>query len=76
MDDEFLRDKLETHDNRLNDHSERLKNLEQSNVELKVEIKNLCEAIKQSNNIMRIFITLFGTGLVGFFFYIIEQHLH
>lgn len=76
MDNELINDKLKTHENRLNDHSERIKVLEQSNIELKIEIKNLCEALRESNSIMRIFIVLVGTGLIGFFFYAIEHYMH
>lgn len=75
MNDELVKEKLKTQESRLNDHSERIKVLEQSNIELKVEIKNLCEALRESNSIMRIFIGIISTGLIGFFFYAVEHYV-
>ncbi|MGL5414592.1 MAG: hemolysin XhlA family protein [Clostridium sp.] len=67
--------KTEEHDRRLDEHSQRIKNLEQANIEVKVELRNLCEALKTSNGIMRMFIVLIGTGLLGFFFCEMERFL-
>ncbi|CUP72547.1 Uncharacterised protein [Clostridium baratii] len=46
MNEELIKDKLETHNTRLNDHSKRLDQLEQGQAEFRIEIKNLCDSIK------------------------------
>ena len=40
MNEELIKDKLETHEKRINNHGERLDKLEQDGRELKTEIKN------------------------------------
>lgn len=43
-----MEDNMETHESKINNHSERLYKLEQDNRELKTEIKNLCENLKSN----------------------------
>jgi hypothetical protein len=72
MNDELVKDKLETHDKRLNNHGERLDKLEQDGRELKTELKNLCENLKSLTSMMRWFITAIGGALISFFFYAVQ----
>jgi hypothetical protein len=72
MNEELVRDKLETHDKRLNNHGERLDKLEQDGRELKTELKNLCENIKSLTNMMKWFVTTLGGALISFFFYAVQ----
>lgn len=72
MNEELVRDKLETHDKRLNNHGERLDKLEQDGRELKTELKNLCENLKSLTSMMRWFITAIGGALISFFFYAVQ----
>lgn len=72
MNEELVKDKLETHDKRLNNHGERLDKLEQDGRELKTELKNLCENLKSLTNMMKWFITTLGGALIGFFFYAVQ----
>lgn len=72
MNDELVKDKLETHDKRLNNHGERLDKLEQDGRELKTELKNLCENLKSLTSMMKWFITAIGGALISFFFYAIQ----
>lgn len=73
MNEEHLKEKLLTHDKRLDNHGERLDKLEQENVGLKHEIKTLCENIRQLTNMMKWFITALGGALISFFFYAVQQ---
>lgn len=75
MNDELIRDKLETQGNRLNNHADRLDKLEQDGRELKTEIKHLCENLKSLTSVMKWFLTTIGASLIGFFFYMIQTQI-
>lgn len=75
MNEELVTHQLEVHDNRLNDHSKRIDKLEQSDVALKIEIKNLCDTIKQLTTIMKWFITAMVGSFIGFFFYAVQSNI-
>lgn len=75
MNEELLRDKLETHNERLNNHSCRLDKLEKDNASFKVELKNLCDNLKALTSVLKGLIGLGATTLVGFFIYSIENLL-
>ncbi|MGH4125274.1 MAG: hemolysin XhlA family protein [Clostridium sp.] len=68
-------ERLITHDTRINNHSERIDKLEQAQSEFKVEIKNLCENIKNLTSTMKWFMEIWVTSLLGFFFYAIQSGL-
>jgi hypothetical protein len=72
MNEELIKDKIETYEKRLNNHGSRLDKLEQDSIELKTELKNLCENLKSLTNIMRWFITAMGGALISFFFYSVQ----
>jgi len=72
MNEELIRDKIETHDKRLNNHGDRLDKLEQDGRELKTELKNLCENLKNLTSMMKWFITAIGGALISFFFYAVQ----
>jgi len=72
MNEELIKDKLETHEKRINNHGDRLDKLEQDGGELKVEIKNLCENLRSLTNMMKWFITAMGGALISFFFYAVQ----
>lgn len=75
MNEELIKDKLETHNTRLNDYSKRLDQLEQGQAEFRIEIKNLCDSIKGLTSALKWALGLFGGSFVGFFFYAIQNHL-
>jgi len=68
MNDELIKDKLETHERRLNDHSGRIDKLEQRGAAVDTKIENLCEQIKNLVNTLKwgfgilVTITLFVLG--------------
>ncbi|BDR71233.1 hypothetical protein K144313037_p20200 (plasmid) [Clostridium tetani] len=75
MNEELIRDKLGTHDKRLNDHAGRLDKLEQNQSRVDVKIENLCEQIKQLVSVMKWYIGLTVGALVSFFFYAIQHNI-
>ncbi len=75
MNAEVMEDKIETHERRINNHSERLDKLEQDSVEFKIEIRNLCDNIKSLTSILKAILTVGSTALVGFFVYAIEKNI-
>ena len=75
MNEELVNHQLEVHDNRLNNHSDRIDKLEQSDVALKIEIKNLCDTIKQLTTIMKWFITVILGAFISFFFYAVQNNI-
>jgi len=72
MNEELIKDKIETYEKRLNNHGSRLDKLEQDSIELKTELKNLCENLKSLTNMMKWFITAMGGALISFFFYSVQ----
>lgn len=73
MNDDLLKDKLKTHDTRLNDHSDRIKQLENGKAATDVKIDNLCEKLAAQTKSINWLIGLMASGLLGFFFYAVQQ---
>ena len=75
MNEDFLRDTLKRHDERLQGHSERLDKLENTQSEMAVKIENLCDTIdKLASNLNKLTYAII-TALVSFFFYAIQNNL-
>ncbi|NFH81757.1 hypothetical protein FDA09_16720 [Clostridium botulinum] len=72
VNEELVKDKLKTHNDRLNNHSNRLDKLEQDNASFKAELKNLCDNLKQLTSVLKWLIGLGTSALVGFFIYTIQ----
>ncbi|NRT90078.1 hemolysin XhlA family protein [Clostridium beijerinckii] len=68
-----LEEKLETHEKRLNAHGEKLDSLEQDNASFKAELRSLCDNLKALTSVMKWFIGIWVTTLLGFFIYSIEK---
>jgi citrate synthase len=75
MNEELVKDKLETHERRINKHSEILDRLEQDNASFKTELKNLCDNLKALTSVMKWFIGIWVTTLLGFFIYAIQMKI-
>jgi len=73
MNEELIKDKIETHERRINKHGEILDRLEQDNASFKTELKNLCDNLKSLTSVMKWFIGIWVTTLLGFFIYSIEN---
>ncbi|MFQ9979550.1 hemolysin XhlA family protein [Clostridium cadaveris] len=74
MNEELVNHQLSTHDKRLNNHAKRLDKLEQEGAALKIEIKNLCENLKSLTSVMKWFIGIWVSTLLGFFIYTIQNN--
>lgn len=66
-------EKLNTHEQRLNNHGSRIDRLEQYQSKTETMIKNLCERIDGLVTTMRWFIGLLVGALVTFFFYVVQR---
>ncbi|MEG1185836.1 MAG: hemolysin XhlA family protein [Eubacterium sp.] len=73
MNEELVKEKLDIHDKRINDHSGRLDKLEKSEAQMTERIKNLCEKIESQTKTLNALIGVMATGLVAFFFYAIQS---
>lgn len=74
MDDNLIKDKLETHERRLNDHAGRIDKLEQRGASVDVKIENLCQQLQSLTTTLRWFIGLLLGSFVAFFFYAVQHN--
>lgn len=70
-----LEEKLETHDTRLDAHSDRLDKLEQYQSRTEAKLESLCEQIGSLVSTMKWFIGLLVGAFVSFFFYAVQHGL-
>lgn len=82
MDDKLLEyrvdehdSKLKEHDNRLNEHEHKLSDIATSNQKLADSVDNLAKSMKDGFGLLKWFIGLFISGLIGMFFFIIQSFL-
>lgn len=66
-------ERLDIHDTRLNNHSERLDKIEQNQSRTDIKIENLCEQIKSLVTTIRWAMGLTVTTLLGFFIWYIQN---
>jgi len=70
-----VNERLDTHERRINNHSERIDKLEQYQSRTEAKIENLCDQIKSLVTTMRWFMGLSVGALVSFFFYAVQKGL-
>jgi len=75
MNDELIKHKLEIHEKRINNHSERIDELERGRAATDVKMDNLCEKLEAQRKNINWLIGLMATSLLGFFFYAIQTNL-
>lgn len=75
MTDEVVRDRIETHERRINNHADRIDKLELHEAARDVKIDNLCEKLEKQTKSINGLIGAVVSSLVGFFFYAIQQGL-
>ncbi|WP_346896119.1 hemolysin XhlA family protein [Clostridium sp. UBA7503] len=75
MNDELIKHKLEVHEKRINNHSERIDELERGRAATDVKMDNLCEKLEAQTKSINWLIGLMATSLLGFFFYAIQTNL-
>ncbi len=66
-------ERLDVHDTRLNNHSERIDKLEQYQSRTETQIANLCEQIKSLVTTIRWFMGLIVGSGIGFFIWYVQQ---
>jgi len=75
MNDELIKHKLEIHEKRINNHSERIDELERGRAATDVKMDNLCEKLEAQTKSINWLIGLMATSLLVFFFYAIQTNL-
>ncbi|MGL6187313.1 MAG: hemolysin XhlA family protein [Clostridium chrysemydis] len=75
MNEELLEHKVKVNENRINNHADRIDKLEQSQAEMKIEIKNLVKSLDSLTAALKWLIGLLGGSIAGFFFYAIQTHM-
>ncbi|WP_460292415.1 hemolysin XhlA family protein [Clostridium tertium] len=73
MNDELIKHQLEIHDKRLNNHGERLDELERGRAATDVKMDNLCEKLEAQTKSINWLIGIMASSLLGFFFYVIQN---
>lgn len=73
MNEELLKEKLETYEKRINNHADRLDKLEIHEAARDVKIDNLCDKLEKQTRSIYGLIGIVATALVGFFFYAVQQ---
>ena len=66
-------EKLELHERRLNNHSERLDRIELANGRLEERLNSLITQLENLNKTMKWFITALLGAFISFFFYAVQQ---
>ncbi|MDK0734963.1 hemolysin XhlA family protein [Clostridium perfringens] len=75
MNEELIEHRMEKAEDKLDEHDSRIDALERNDAKKEVQISNLIKSIDTLIMILKIFITMFGGSIVGFFFYAIQNHL-
>lgn len=75
VNEELIEKQLKTTEDRLNDHSERLRGLEMGIAVTDAKVKSLCESLEKQTKSINALVGIFSTALVGFFFYAIQTGL-
>lgn len=73
--DKHIEYRLDVHDKRLNNHSERLDRIELTSGRLEERISSLIKQLENLNKTMKWFITVIVGAFISFFFYAVQQGL-
>lgn len=73
MNEELLKEKLDTHERRINNHADRLDKLEIHEAARDVKIDTLCDKLEKQTRSIYGLIGTVATALVSFFFYAVQQ---
>lgn len=71
MNEELIEHRMEKAENKLDEHDSRIDALERNDAKKEVQISNLIKSIDTLITVLKIFTTVFGGAIVGFFFYIL-----
>lgn len=70
-----IEEKINVHDIRINNHSERIDKIEQNQSRTDAKMENLCDQLKQFVFVLKWYVGLTVGALVSFFFYTIQHNL-
>ncbi|EJP6471350.1 hemolysin XhlA family protein [Clostridium botulinum] len=70
-----IEEKINVHDIRLNNHSERIDKIEQNQSRTDAKMENLCDQLKQLVSVLKWYVGLTVGGLVSFFLYAIQHNI-
>lgn len=73
MNEEYVKKQLETTEDRLNDHAERIRGLERGVAVTDARVDSLCESLEKQTKSINTLIGTLATALVGFFIYVIQN---
>lgn len=72
MTEEVIDKQITEHEDRLNDHAERLREIEKTQAVLNNQVLQLCKSLDATNSTMKALIVAIATSLAGFFIYAIQ----
>jgi len=75
MNNELIEHKLKIHEERINNHSGRIDELEKGRAATDVKMDNLCEKLEAQTKSINWLIGLMASGLLGFFFYAVQRNI-
>jgi len=75
MENELIKHQIGVHEKRINNHSERIDELEKGRAATDVKMDNLCEKLEAQTKSINWLIGLMATSLLGFFFYAIQTNI-
>lgn len=75
MNEELVKHQLDVHDKRLNNHADRLDELERGRASTDVKMDNLCDKLQAQTKSINWLIGILVSSLLGFFLYAIQNHL-
>lgn len=73
MNEQYTEKQFETTEKRLDDHAERIRNLEKSTAVTDARLLNLCQTIEKQTRSINYLIGTFITALVGIVVYAVES---
>ena len=75
MHPDVIKEKVEVHDTRLNDHGKRIRNLETKDAAQDARLENLCDKLEKQTRSIYILVGAILTALAGFFFYAVQTSI-
>ena len=72
VNEEYISKQLETTEDRLNDHAERIRVLERGVAVTDAKVKSLCERLEKQTKSINTLAGSIITALIGFFIYAVE----
>lgn len=72
MNEEMLENEVKEHETRINDHAERLREIEKTSAVLTARIEQLCKSLDGTNAAIKWLIGTIAATLISFFVYAVQ----